>query len=281
MRADAGVAVKARGRAAGLLVLVVGAIFLSPFYFVLINSVKTDAEYLDSKIAWPAELRIAENYGETIEVMRFGSALLNSALVTAASAVGIVVLGSMAAYKLARVPGRLSTVIFFLFLSIMVIPFQAVMIPIVVVVGRLGLINTIHGIVLTYWGLVTPPAIFLYHGFVKTIPIEIEESVMMDGGHDLQIFWLIVFPLLKPITATTASLLSLQVWNDFLLPLLLLQRPPLYTIQLSIMRFFQAYNTAWSNILAAVVLGSLPMLLLFAVAQRSIISGVTSGALKG
>jgi raffinose/stachyose/melibiose transport system permease protein len=281
MRTDAGVVVNARGRAAGLLVLVVGVLFLSPFYFVLINSVKTDAEYLDSKIAWPAELRIAENYGETIEVMRFGSALLNSALVTAASAVGIVVLGSMAAYKLARVPGRLSTVIFFLFLSIMVIPFQAVMIPIVVVVGRLGLINTIHGIVLTYWGLVTPPAIFLYHGFVKTIPVEIEESVMMDGGHDLQIFWLIVFPLLKPITATTASLLSLQVWNDFLLPLLLLQRPPLYTIQLSIMRFFQAYNTAWSNILAAVVLGSLPMLLLFAIAQRSIISGVTSGALKG
>lgn len=265
----------------GIVMLVVAAVFVSPFYFVIVNSVKTDAEYLTSKINLPQEIRLAEIYGRTIESMRFGRVLLNSGVITVFSVGGLLLLGAMAAYKLARVPGLLSTILFFTFLSIMVIPFQAVMIPIVVMVRRLGLMNSLPGIILVYWGLVTPPAIFLYHGFVKTIPLEIEESVRMDGGNDYQIFWRIIFPLLQPVTATVAVLMGLQIWNDFLLPLLLLQRPAMYTIPLAVMRFFQTYTTAWSNIMAAIIIGSLPMIVFFFIAQRFVISGVTSGAIKG
>ncbi len=265
----------------GVLMLLVALAFLSPFYFVLINSVKTDAEYLVSKIALPSSVSISDTYGKTIQLMKYGRVLGNSVFVTFFSVAGLVIFGAMAAYKLARVEGKLSTFIFYLFLSIMVIPFQVVMIPIVVMTRRLGLMNSLIGIVLVYWGLVAPPAIFLYHGFVKTIPREIEESFFIDGANGYQTFWHLVFPLLKPITSTVIVLMGLQVWNDFMLPLLLLQKPRDYTLPLSTMRFFQTYNTAWSNLLSAIVLASLPMVIFFFFMQRYVISGITSGAMKG
>jgi raffinose/stachyose/melibiose transport system permease protein len=273
----------ARGKSAlpGIAMAILALLFLSPFYLVLINSVKTDQEYLLSRIAFPREFDLARNYAKTMELMHYGKVLLNSTFVTALSLAGVIGLGSMAAYKLARVPGRLSTAIFFIFLGIMIVPFQGVMIPIVVVAKRLSLMNSLPGLVLLYWGLCAPPAIFLYHGFVKGIPIEIEESVRMDGAGGARIFASIVFPLLKPMTATVGVLMGLQIWNDFLLPLLVLQKPALYTLPLASMRFFQTYNTAWSNVLAAIVLGSLPIVVLFFFVQRYVINGVMSGAIKG
>lgn len=265
----------------GILMIIVALIFLSPFYFVLINSAKSDSEYLTSKLAFPSKIMFVENYYRTMEMMKFFSALSKSLVITVFSTAGLVVLAAMASYKLARVQGILSTILFFTFLSIMVIPFQAVMIPIVVMTKRLGLMNSLHGIVLVYWGLITPPAIFLYHGFIKTIPLEIEESVRIDGAGGLKVFWYIVFPLMTPVTSTVAVLLGLQIWNDFLLPLLVLQKPAMYTLPLAVMRFFQSYNTAWSNILAAIVLGSIPMVIFFFSAQKYVVAGITAGAVKG
>ncbi|MDR1903259.1 MAG: carbohydrate ABC transporter permease [Treponema sp.] len=193
---------------------------------------------------------------------------------------GLLVLSVLAAYKIARVEGVLSNVIFLLFLCIFVVPFQSIMIPIVVMARTVGLMNKLFGIVIVYWGLVTPTAIFMYRGFIYTIPISLEESARIDGANTLQVLFFILVPILKPITSTIAVLLSLQIWNDFLLPLLLLQIPQNYTIPLATMRFFQSYNTAWANILAAAVLGSLPMVVLFFTMQRYVINGVISGAVK-
>ncbi len=267
--------------ATGIIMLIVAILFISPLFLVITNSMKTDQEYLISRIALPKKINLVENYSKTIALMSYPRVLLNSALIMAFSLTGLIVFGAMAAYKLARVPGRLSTVIFFIFLSIMVVPFQAVMIPIVVMAKNLSLMNSILGIVVLYWALCAPPAIFLYHGFVKSIPLEIEESVRMDGAGGMRTFVSIVFPLLKPVTATVAVLMGLQIWNDFLLPLLVLQRPILYTLPLASMRFFQMYNTAWSNVLSAIILGSVPIVILFFLLQRYVISGVMMGATKG
>ncbi len=266
--------------ASGIIMLVVAILFIAPFFLVVTNSLKTNQEYLISRIALPTKINL-ENYSSTMRLMSYARVLLNTALITAFSLAGLIVFGAMAAYKLARVPGKLSTVIFFLFLSIMVVPFQAVMIPIVVMAKNLSLINSIPGMVVLYWALCAPPAIFLYHGFVKSIPLEVEESVRLDGASGLRMFVSIVFPLLKAVTATVAVLMGLQIWNDFLLPLLILQKPALYTLTLSSMRFFQTYNTAWSNVLSAIVLGSVPIVILFFALQRYVISGVMAGATKG
>ncbi|HET6449724.1 MAG TPA: carbohydrate ABC transporter permease [Spirochaetia bacterium] len=265
----------------GVVMLVLAILFIAPFFLVITNSLKTNQEYLVSRIALPRQVNLVENYGGTIHLMAYPRVLLNTALITAFSLAGLVVFGGTAAYKLARVPGRVSTVIFFIFLSIMVVPFQAVMIPIVVMAKNLALINSVPGMVVLYWALCAPPAIFLYHGFVKSIPLEIEESVRMDGAGGLRLFFFIVFPLLKPVTATVGVLMGLQIWNDFLLPLLMLQKPMLYTLTLSSMRFFQTYNTAWSNVLAAIILGCAPIVILFFLLQRYVISGVMTGATKG
>ncbi|WP_020613836.1 carbohydrate ABC transporter permease [Sediminispirochaeta bajacaliforniensis] len=263
------------------IILIIGvSIFIAPFYFVIINSLKTNSEYLVSKLVLPSSFYL-DNYVATIEMMKYGKTLLNSIIITAFSVFGILVIASMAAYKIARTKGILNTILFFLFLSVFVVPFQSVMIPIVVMARRLSLMNKLYGMVLVYLGLVSPTAIFLYRGFIQTIPLSLEECAQIDGASVYQIFFRIVLPLLKPITSTIIILLGLQIWNDFLLPLLMLQTPKNYTLPLATMRFFQTYNTAWGNILAATVLSSIPMIILFFSAQKQIVQGVTSGAIKG
>jgi raffinose/stachyose/melibiose transport system permease protein len=250
-----------------------------PLFFVLLNSVKTNAEYLASKTAFPSVIAFS-NYAATMAMMRYLQSFGNSLLITICSVTGLLAISVLASYKIARVEGKLSTAIFLLFLCIFVVPFQSIMIPIVVTARTIGLMNKLTGLIVVYWGLVTPTAIFMYRGFIYTIPISLEESARLDGANTLQVLSRILVPLLKPVTSTIAVLLSLQTWNDFLLPLLMLQSPEKYTIPLATMRFFQSYNTAWANILAAAVLGSLPMIILFFIMQRYVISGVISGAVK-
>jgi raffinose/stachyose/melibiose transport system permease protein len=254
-------------------------LWIIPLFFVLLNSFKTNAEYLASKIAFPSVIAFS-NYAATMVTMRYLRSFGNSFLITVCSVTGLLALSILASYKIARVEGKLSTAVFLLFLCVFVVPFQSIMIPIVVTARAVGLMNKLIGLIIVYWGLVTPTAIFMYRGFIYTIPVSLEESARLDGANTPQILYHILFPLLKPITSTIAVLLSLQTWNDFLLPLLLLQSPEKYTIPLATMRFFQSYNTAWANILAAAVLGSLPMIILFFTMQRHVISGIINGAVK-
>jgi raffinose/stachyose/melibiose transport system permease protein len=271
------------GRQALTAVMAISAIlYVSPFFIVVMNSFKTNGEYLQSVLALPREINVIDNYAVAIGRMGYFRNLLNSTVITTLAMAGAIFFASMTAYKLSRTRGFLSVAIFVLFMSIMVVPFEAVMIPIVVVTKEVGLINSLHGIIIVYWALLAPPIIFLYHGFVKTVPLELEESVRMDGANGLQTFWHIVFPLLAPITSTASVIFGLQVWNDFLLPLLLLQRPHLFTIPVSASRFFQNFGiNSWTNFMAAVVLSSIPMIVVFFLAQRYIMKGVMVGAMKG
>ncbi len=262
-----------------IIAIMLALIFLVPFYFVVINSVKGFSEILIDAAALPKEI-LFSNYTKVWDILSFQDAFLNSLIITVLSIAGIVVISSMAAWKMVRTPGRLSKILFIFFVSAMVIPFQTVMIPLMKLGGSLGIMNSIPGIVIMYFGFGVSLSLFLYHGFVKTIPMEIEESARVDGCTQFGVFWRIVFPLLKPITVTVIILNVLWIWNDYLLPLLVLQDAELRTIPLATSSFFAQYTKQWDMGLAALVLGIAPVIVFFLFLQKHIIKGIAAGSIK-
>ncbi|WP_317948305.1 carbohydrate ABC transporter permease [Rossellomorea marisflavi] len=262
-----------------IVAIAMAIVFMIPFYFVLVNSVKPFAAILIDAAAWPEEFMFS-NYARVWEIIQFPRAFMNSFIITTISNIGLVLISSMAAWKMVRTPGKFSKILFILFVSAMVIPFQTVMIPLMKVGGTLGLTNSIPGLILMYFGFGVPLSLFLYHGFVKTVPVEIEESAMMDGCSSFGVFWRIVFPLLKPITVTVVILNTLWIWNDYLLPLLVLQDAELRTIPLAASSFFAQYTKQWDMGLAALVLGITPVIIFFLFLQKHIIKGIASGSIK-
>ncbi|AND38738.1 MULTISPECIES: carbohydrate ABC transporter permease [Cytobacillus] len=259
--------------------IVLGVIFLIPFYFVIINSVKGFADILIDAAAWPQEF-LFSNYLKVWDIINFPRAFWNSLIITVISNIGLVVISSMAAWKMVRTPGKFSKILFALFVSAMVIPFQTVMIPLMKLGGTLNLTNSIPGLIIMYFGFGVPLSLFLYHGFIKTVPIEIEESARIDGCSQFGVFWRIVFPLLKPITVTVVILNTLWIWNDYLLPLLVLQDAELRTIPLATSSFFAQYTKQWDMGLAALVMGITPVVIFFLFLQRHIIKGIAQGSIK-
>ncbi|KMJ59059.1 sugar ABC transporter permease [Bacillus sp. LL01] len=259
--------------------ILLAIIFLIPFYFVIINSVKSFSEILIDAAALPTEV-LFSNYAKVWEIIQFPRAFWNSLIITVLSNIGIVVISSMAAWKMVRTPGKFSKILFVIIVSAMVIPFQTVMIPLMKLGGALNLINSIPGIVIMYFGFGVPLSLFLYHGFVKTVPVEIEEAARIDGCSQFGVFWRIVFPLLKPITVTVVILNTLWIWNDYLLPLLVLQTAELRTIPLATSSFFAQYTKQWDMGLAALMLGIAPIIIFFLFLQRHIIKGIAAGSVK-
>lgn len=259
--------------------IMLALLFLVPFYFVLINSVKGFSEILIDAAALP-KVVLFSNYAKVWEIISFQDAFLNSLVITVFSIAGIVVISSMAAWKMVRTPGRLSKILFLFFVSAMVIPFQTVMIPLMKLGGALGIMNSLPGIIIMYFGFGVSLSLFLYHGFIKTIPQEIEESAQIDGCSQFGVFWRIVFPLLKPITVTVIILNTLWIWNDYLLPLLVLQDSELRTIPLATSSFFAQYTKQWDMGLAALVLGIAPIIVFFLFLQKHIIKGIAAGSIK-
>ncbi|KHF39486.1 carbohydrate ABC transporter permease [Halalkalibacter okhensis] len=262
-----------------IIAICIAIVFLVPFYFVIVNSLKGFSEILIDAAALPSEW-LFSNYVKVWQILDFPRAFFNSLVITVFSNIGLVVISSMAAWKMVRTPGKFSKILFVLFVSAMVIPFQTVMIPLVKLGGMLGIMNSIPGIIIMYFGFGVPLSLFLYHGFVKTVPIEVEESARIDGCSQFGLFWRIVFPLLKPITVTVIILNTLWIWNDYLLPLLVLQDASLRTIPLATSSFFAQYTKQWDMGLAALVLGITPVIIFFLFLQKHIIKGIASGSIK-
>lgn len=255
-------------------------VFFFPLYLTFVNGLKTYNEVVTSTTALPQVFQF-ENFIVVWKQINFFGVFMNSMIVTVFSVAGILLISSMAAYQLVRRPGRASQVIFLAILSSMVIPFQTMMIPLVKVAKDLNIIDTLHGIILMYWGFGIPLALFLYHGFIKAIPKELEEAAYMDGCSTGGVFFRIVLPLLKPITTTIAILHSLWIWNDFLLPLITLSSKKNQTIPLASSVYFGQYTNEWHLAMAALTLAVVPIILFFLFMQRYIIEGITSGAVKG
>jgi raffinose/stachyose/melibiose transport system permease protein len=262
-----------------IMAIVLGLVFLVPFYYLVSNSLKPFAEILSNTSALPSVLQF-QNYINAYHQMNFLKVFSNSLLITVVSNIVLVFFCSMAAYMLVRTKKKISNIIFMMFVAAMVIPFQSIMIPLVKVTGSLGMLNSVWGLVIMYLGFGSGMTIFLYHGFIKGIPVELEEAAIIDGCSRLGVFWRIVFPLLKPITVTVVILNSLWIWNDFLLPSLVLQDPELRTIPLATFFFFGQYTKQWDLALAALMLSIIPLLIFFFAMQKHIVKGITSGSIK-
>lgn len=260
--------------------ILLAILFLVPFYFVIVNSMKTFGDLLVNSANLPKSLNF-DNYVKAWNIMKFPKVFMNSLWITVISNVGLVVISSMAAYRLVRRPSRFNNLIFLAFVAAMVIPFQSIMIPLVRVASELNLMDSRTGLIICYFGFGVSLNVFLYHGFIKSIPKEIEESATVDGCTPYGVFWKIIFPLLKPMSVTVILLNSLWIWNDFLLPLLVLNSPDLRTIPLATFAFFGQYTKQWDLALAALVLGVIPIILFFLSMQKYIIEGITAGSVKG
>ncbi|MCZ8516448.1 carbohydrate ABC transporter permease [Paenibacillus filicis] len=270
------------GRVFGMeaIAVIIGLLFLVPFYFVIVNSLKTFAELLIDPTSLPTTLQW-NNFSRAWTIIKFPTVLTNSLIITVFANLGIALISAMAAYRLVRHPSKLNNLLFALFVAAMVIPFQSIMIPLVKVAKTFGLFDSRLGLIVCYLGFGAPMSIFLFHGFIKSIPQEIEESAVVDGTSNYGTFFRIVLPLLKPIAVTVILLNSLWIWNDFLLPFLILQSPGLKTIPLATNSFFGQYTKQWDLALAALVLGVTPIIIFFLAMQRHIIEGITAGSVKG
>jgi raffinose/stachyose/melibiose transport system permease protein len=270
------------GSAGIFLVLLAAAVFtLFPIYMGVLNSLKTEGEMLNNILSLPAKLQFA-NYADAFHKTEFLRSLGNTIMVAAIGLAGIIVFASMAGFKLSRTPGRLSGFLFGLFVMSMLIPFHSIMITLVKIAKELSVQGSTVGLGFIYIGLGVSMAIFLYHGFVKSIPRELDEAAVMDGCGEFRLFFTVIFPLLLPVTATAAILNLLWMWNDFLLPLLMLTDSDRYTLLLSINMLFGQYgNHDWSAILASLVLTMLPVIVFYLVLQKYILNGIADGAVKG
>lgn len=268
--------------AAVFLVLAIGAAFtLFPVWMGLLNSLKTEGDMMNDILAVPAKLEFG-NYADAYGKIDFPRSLGNTAAVAAMGLLGMIACASLAGYKLSRTPGKLSAFLFGLFVMSMLIPFHSIMISLTIVADRLGVQGSLPGLAMIYTGLGVPFALFLYHGFVKTIPRELDEAAVIDGCGELRLFVSVIFPLLLPVTATIAILNLLWMWNDFLLPLLMLTHMDQYTLLLSVNMLFGQYgNNDWSAILASLILALLPVILLYLAMQKYILNGIAEGAVKG
>lgn len=261
--------------------LSVAALFcLFPLFMALVNSFKTNGELLTNVMSWPKAFSL-ENYSRTFEKMNYMRSLANTVFLSGLSVTLVIVFSALAGWKLCRTKTRLSSVILMFFIFSMLIPFSSIMIPLYRIALVMDIKNSLIGLSFIYSGLGVSMAIFLYHGFVKSIPVELEEAAAIDGCNALQTFFYVVFPMLKPITVTIAITNILWIWNDFLLPLIIISDSKKYTLLLSTNTLFGQYSSDWTAILSALILAALPVIVFYAIFQKNILKGISDGALKG
>ena len=260
--------------------LAVGIVFVSPLYLVFVNSVKTVREIYLSPLGLPVEISW-NNFGRVMEKINFGQALKNSLLFVVFGVAGLLVICSMAAYRLARHRTRVNKFVYLLLVSSILVPFQTVMIPLIKIIASIGLYNTRIGVLLAYYGYGIPFAVFLFYGFLSSIPREIEEAALIDGGSLFQVYRCIILPLLKPICVTVAVLDVLWIYNDFLLPFVLISDNELRTLPLVMYTFFTAYERPWDLAMASLTMVLTPAIIMLVILQKQITGGIVSGAVKG
>lgn len=261
--------------------LTVAALFtLFPLLMALMNSFKDNRELLINVMSWPTDFSL-DNYIRTFEKMHYGRSFFNTVILASLSVSLMILFSALAGWKLCRTKTRLSRFLLKLFVFSMLIPFSSIMIPLYKVTLALNIKNSLVGLSFVYAGLGVSMAIFLYHGFVKSIPIEMEEAAAIDGCNSIQTFFKIVLPMLKPITATITITNVLWVWNDFLLPLIVVSDNKKYTLLLSTNTLFGQYSSDWTAILSALILAALPVIVFYAIFQKQILKGIADGAVKG
>lgn len=266
-----------------LLLCVLAVIFLIPIALVVLNSFKSRLYISSDPFSLPLRESYVglENYLTGLNTAGFLPAFGRSVFITVASVALIVLCTAMTAWYIVRVKTGLSKVLYYLFVFSMVVPFQMVMYTMTYVVGQLGL-NTVPGIVPVYLGFGAGLSVFMFSGFVKAIPLELEEAATIDGCNPVQCFFRVVLPVMRPTAITVAILNAMWIWNDYLLPYLILgtrQKTVPVTIQIAMQGAYG--STDYGGLMAMLVLAIIPIILFYLACQKYIIKGVIAGAVKG
>ena len=254
-------------------------LFLVPFYLIVNNSFRTTELFVRSPFTLTNNLDL-KNYADAFVKMRFLSGFQNSLIITMISVSVLLLTASMSAHYMVRNPGKVSNTIFAVMVASMIVPFQAVMIPLAKIYGSLNMYNHTWTIIFFYTGFGQAFAAFIFHGFIKGIPLELEEAALIDGCGKLKNYFRIVLPNLKPVMVTVLILDVLWIWNDYLLPSMVLLSPNLRTLPLSTYGFFNTYSVDYAPLMAGLVLTILPVIILYLACQKQIIEGVVQGAIK-
>lgn len=266
-------------RIKAVILYVILFVFLIPFLLVVMNSFKKTQQFVENPLSIPGKIHF-ENYTAAFTNMKFMQGLSNSIFITVAAVFIIVIFSSMTGYLFVRYKWKLNTVLFFMMLGSMALPFQVIMIPLVMLYGKMDLLNMKGTLLFLYLGFGVPFGVFTFHGFIKGIPYELEESAFIEGSSRLRTFFQIVLPLLKPVFVTLIVLNVLWIWNDYLLPSLVLLSPEQRTLPLSTFTFFSSYSVDYAPLMAGLIMTVIPVLVLYLFVQNQIIKGITEGALK-
>jgi raffinose/stachyose/melibiose transport system permease protein len=262
-----------------LLMIAAAVSIFFPVYVLINLSLKSRGEVIREPLGLPADF-LFSNYRDAWTEASLGKAIVSSTVITASSVVVLIALGSLAAFALARRASRLSYTVYLLFLLGIVLPFQLALIPLYQLVRDLHLIGTYWSMIGFYTGLQLPFTVFLYTGFLRTLPRDYEHAALIDGASQIEAFAQVVFPLLRPVTGTVLILNAIFIWNDFLTPLLYLSGTDRQTVPVAVSSFVGQYVAQWQLVFAGLVIAIAPILIVYFALQRTIIKGFASG-LKG
>lgn len=273
-----------------VIAIIWAVIVLSPFLLVIINSAKTSADIVISPISLPKNwLQIFTNFQNVIhnDSFNYWNSFFSSLIITTISLTLLTLFSSMAAWVLCRNKTKWSNFIFMLLVAAMVIPFQVVMLPLLTIFRSISsffgidMLQSYKGVIFAYIGFGGSMSVFILHGFVKGIPYELEEAAWIDGCSPERTFFKIIFPLLKPVQVTVLILNGIWIWNDYLLPSLMLGlNGKIKTLPVAVSAFVGSYVKQWDLILSAAFLAMIPIIILFLFAQKQIIQGMVDGAIK-
>ncbi|MGW6278619.1 carbohydrate ABC transporter permease [Kribbella sp. NPDC055071] len=268
-----------KARVLDTLIVIAAVAFIAPFLFTLLASFRTAGDLARAPLGLPHELTLA-NYRVSIDQIHYLRSALNTVFLTLASCLTVSIIGSMAAYPLGRLTSSLSSFMYRLFMVGLTVPVFVLIAPLYLLMRDLGLLDSQFGLIIIYTALNLPVAVFFYASFVRQIPEDLEEAAALDGCGPLRTFFLIVFPLMRPVTGTLLTFVSLQVWNNLVIPLVFLQDPAKSTVMANAYSFADPHTLQPTQLFPAALLGALPLLALFVVFQRQVVQGLTQGAVR-
>ena len=262
-----------------LLLIALCVIILAPFYVAICYAFKSRTEIVKTKLAFPTSLYLG-NFLEAVGIPHYFTAFRNSVIVAVCMVVCIIFISSTGAYIITRRNNKFYNMFYYVFQLVILIPFQTLMFPLYRELNAVHALNTLWGLVFAQIGMNVGYVVFLYAGFIKGVPISLEEAAELDGCNKYQIFFRIVFPLLKPINMTVLVLSFLNSWNDFAISMIICQKKEMRTIPMMQYAFFGEYSSNVSVAFAGALIAMVPTVIVYFLAQKYIVAGMTAGAVK-
>lgn len=263
-----------------VITILLAVLFVYPVLFALMSAFKSNGDILKNPVAFPTSLYV-QNFKDLFEQSDFVTAIIHSVVLTVVSEILIVCIVPMAAYGIERRPGKFTGFVYSFFLAGMMIPFHLYMFPLFRQMKVFHIFGTMVGPVVSYIAGSIAFGTLLYSSFLKGVPLEIEEAAMIDGCNPFQTFWQVTFPLLGPCTGSMVILNGLGIWNDYLMPYLVLPSGRAKTITVEIAAFVGQYTARWDIVFAGTIISIIPALAIFCMFQKYFVKGITAGAAKG